>query len=160
MRWIWIDKITEFNSGVSAKAIKTCTLGEDHIHDLFPMFPVFPNSLIVEAMAQIAGMLVGEARQFREKVILAKINKAVFHKLVRPGESMELSAKLLHLDDLGASTEGIVESAGLRVAEINLMFSHIDNNLAGMRFPEENFVFTEAFLDLLRVYHRENPLTV
>src|ERR1700733_16063963 len=77
MRWIWIDKFTEFTSKTSATAIKTVTLAEEHLHDLYPAFPIVPHSLIVEGMAQTSGILVGEARGFAEKVILAKIGRAV-----------------------------------------------------------------------------------
>ena len=88
MRWIWIDKFIDFQSETSATAIKNVSLAEEHLHDLYPNFPVHPNSLIVEGMAQTAGILVGEARQFQEKVVLAKIGKAVFTRLVRPGETI------------------------------------------------------------------------
>ncbi len=87
MRWIWIDKFTEFTSRQSATAVKNVSLAEEHLHDLYPAFPIVPHSLIVEGMAQTAGILVGEARNFEEKVILAKIGKATFHRLVRPGST-------------------------------------------------------------------------
>ncbi len=38
------------------------------------------------------------------------------------------------------------------VAEIELMFSHIDKNMSGVTFPEDNFVFTEQFKELLKTY--------
>ncbi len=78
MRWIWIDKFVEFHSGQSATAMKNVTLAEEHLHDHFPGFPVMPETLCIEGMAQTAGILVGEAKNFKEKVILAKIKKAVF----------------------------------------------------------------------------------
>jgi 3-hydroxyacyl-[acyl-carrier-protein] dehydratase len=90
MRWIWIDKFTEFTSRQSATAVKNVSLAEEHLHDLYPAFPIVPHSLIIEGMAQTAGILVGEARNFEEKVILAKIGKATFHRLVRPGETITL----------------------------------------------------------------------
>ncbi|MHC4582031.1 MAG: hotdog family protein, partial [Planctomycetota bacterium] len=77
MRWIWIDKFVEFCSGDSAVALKNVTLAEEHLHDHFPGFPVMPESLLIEAMAQTAGILVGEAKKFQEKVILAKIKRAI-----------------------------------------------------------------------------------
>src|ERR1700691_4663761 len=126
MRWIWIDKFTEFTSKTSATAIKTVTLAEEHLHDLYPAFPIVPHSLIVEGMAQTAGILVGEARDFREKVILAKIGRATFHRLVRPGETIHFQARIHQLSDHGASVSGSVTSGGQPVADIELMFSHID----------------------------------
>ena len=88
MRWIWIDKFTEFTPRQSATAIKNVTLAEEHLHDLYPAFPIVPNSLIIEGMAQTSGILVGEARDFQEKVILAKVGRATFHRLVRPGRPL------------------------------------------------------------------------
>ena len=68
MRWVWIDKFTDFQSGERATAVKNVSLAEEHLHDHFPGWPVMPASLIVEGMAQTAGILVGEARKFEEKV--------------------------------------------------------------------------------------------
>src|SRR5438270_3974321 len=108
MRWIWIDKFTEFTSRQSATAIKNVSLAEEHLHDLYPAFPIVPHSLIVEGMAQTAGILVGEARNFEEKVILAKIGRATFHRLVRPGETIAYHAKIDQLNEQGASISGKV----------------------------------------------------
>jgi 3-hydroxyacyl-[acyl-carrier-protein] dehydratase len=160
MRWIWIDKFTEFTSHMSASAVKCATLAEDHMHDLYGDYPIVPHSLIVEGMAQTAGMLVGEARKFEEKVVLAKIGKASFHRLVRPGETIEFTARIEQLNDQGASIAGTVKTGEELVAEIELMFSHIDQNMAGLKFPEENFVFTESFLDLLRNYKRDHGISI
>lgn len=160
MRWIWIDKFTEFTSKTSATAIKNVSLAEEHLHDLYPAFPVVPHSLIVEGMAQTAGILVGEARQFAEKVILAKVGRATFHRLVRPGDTISFSATIEQMSEQGASTCGTVKIGEDLVAEIDLMFSHIDQNLAGLEFPEHNFVFTEQFTELLKTYRLEARIGV
>ena len=52
MRWFWIDRFTEFESGSSATAIKNVSLAEEHLHDHFPGVPLMPNSLIIEGIAQ------------------------------------------------------------------------------------------------------------
>lgn len=160
MRWIWIDKFTEFTSRTSATAIKNVSLAEEHLHDLYPAFPIVPHSLIVEGMAQTAGILVGEARNFEEKVILAKVGRATFHRLVRPGETIAFTANIQQLNEQGASIAGKVTADGQLVAEIELMFSHIDQNLAGLEFPEHNFVFTEQFTELLKTYRLSAPVTI
>ena len=160
MRWIWIDKFTEFTPRTSATAVKNVSLAEEHLHDLYPAFPIVPHSLIVEGMAQTAGILVGEARNFEEKVILAKIGKATFHRLVRPGETIVFKATIDQLNEQGASIAGIVSADGNLVAEIELMFSHIDQNLAGLEFPEHNFVFTEQFTELLKGIKINQPVTL
>ena len=161
MRWIWIDKFTEFTSHKSASAVKCATLAEDHMHDVYGDYPIVPHSLIVEGFAQTGGMLVGESRKFEEKVVLAKISKAKFHRLVRPGETIEFTTLVDQLNDQGASIHGTVKLLnGELVAEIEMMFSHIDQNMAGMKFPEHHFVFTEKFVDLLRNYRRDHPIAV
>lgn len=150
MRWIWIDKFIEFHSGQRAVALKNVTLAEEHLHDHFPGFCVMPESLMIEAMAQTAGILVGEAKKFEEKVILAKVKKAVFFDYVKPGDTIKLHAEIESISSEAASTSGKITCSDKLVAEIDLMFSHIDRNLAGKQFPEENFVFTDTFEPLLR----------
>ena len=142
MRWIWIDKFVEFHSTEHAVAIKNVTLAEEHLRDHFPGFPVMPETLMIEAMAQTSGILVGEAKNFQEKVILAKIKKAVFYDYVKPGDTIKLDAKIESIAPEAASTSGKITCGEKLIAEIDLMFSHIDQNLAGKKFPEENFVFT------------------
>ncbi|MHC4742970.1 MAG: 3-hydroxyacyl-ACP dehydratase FabZ family protein [Planctomycetota bacterium] len=152
MRWIWIDKFIEFKSGELAVAVKNVTLAEEHLHDHFPGFPVMPECLMIEGMAQTAGILVGEAKKFQEKVILAKVKKAVFFDYVKAGDSLKLEARMESLAHEAASTCGKITCGEKLVAEIDLMFSHVDKNLAGIEFPEENFVFddTSVFESLLR----------
>jgi len=155
MRWFWIDRFTQFESRKSATAIKAVTMTEEHLHDLYPDYPVVPHSLIVEGMAQTSGLLVGEAKDFAEKVVLAKVGKAVFHRLVQPGDTLIFSAVVEQLNDIGASISGQVMVEGVLVAEIELMFSHIDQNLSGAKFPEHNFVFTQQFKDLVLKFEPE-----
>jgi 3-hydroxyacyl-[acyl-carrier-protein] dehydratase len=151
MRWIWIDKFVDFQSGARASTIKNVSMAEEHLHDHFPGFPVMPEALMIEAMAQTSGILVGEARDFQEKVVLAKINKAVFFDFVRPGDTLRLDTVIETMAPEAAGTAGKITREGQVIAEINLMFSHVDQNLAGIEFPEENFVFDDnTFKSLLR----------
>jgi len=121
-------------------------------------YPVMPNSLIIEGYAQTAGILTGHANDFKEKVILAKIGKAQFTGVcATPGTTIRHTAEITHLDDRGSSTQGkieLIDSANPSaepklLATIEMMFSHIDQNMQGLEFPEENFVFTDQFMDLL-----------
>ncbi|MFO0837013.1 MAG: 3-hydroxyacyl-ACP dehydratase FabZ family protein [Phycisphaerae bacterium] len=152
MRWIWLDRFEHFESGRRAVGVKNVSLAEDHLHDHFPGFPVMPASLMIEGMAQTAGILVGEARGFAEKVILAKVKRAAFHRLVRPGEQIRYEADVEQLTEAAASTVGRITCGGELVGEVDLVFSHIDQNMSGLEFPRENFVFTEEFMSLLKMY--------
>ncbi len=145
MRWIWIDRFLEFEPRKRAVAIKNVSLAEEHLHDHWEPYPVMPAALMIEGMAQTAGILVGQARDFKEKVILAKIAKAQFDDIVTPGDQITYQAEIEHMSDEAASTRGVVLKNGQLIGQVDLMFSHIDQNLAGMEFPEENFVFTGQF---------------
>ena len=155
MRWIWIDRILELERAKRCVALKNVSAAEDVLHDHFPGSPVMPNTLIIEGMAQTAGILVGHAGDFKEKVILAKIARATFTAAAEPGYSLRYTAEIERLNESGASTRGTVErldpntGEARPLAEISLMFSHIDQNRSGLSFPEHNFVFTSQFMELL-----------
>jgi len=149
MRWIWIDRFVEFERGKRAVAVKNVSLAEEHLHDHWEAYPIMPFSLMIEGMAQTAGILVGEARGFREKVILAKVAKAELRETVTPGDQITYEAEIETIAPEAASTHGTVRRNGQAIGEINLLFSHIDQNLAGTEFPEENFVFTGQFERLI-----------
>jgi 3-hydroxyacyl-[acyl-carrier-protein] dehydratase len=160
---MWIDRVVELVPRERMVAIKNISMAEEHLHDHFPAegdrpaTPVMPASLMIEGMAQTAGVLVGHAGDFKEKVILAKVNKAEFSADAVPGMTLRYTATIKQLDAMGASTAGLVEiidpvtGRAHAIGAVDLMFSHIDNNMAGTQFPEENFVFAESFKTLLRM---------
>ena len=145
MRWIWIDRFVEFQPGIKAVAVKNVSLAEEHLHDHWEAFPIMPMSLMIEGMAQTAGILVGQARDFKEKVILAKVAKAEIDEIVVPGDQITYQAEIDTVSPEAAVTRGTVLNNGRPIGRIDLMFSHIDQSGAGQEFPEENFVFTGQF---------------
>ena len=156
MRWLWIDRIIDHEPDKRLVAIKNVSLAEDHLHDyLVDGQVVMPGSLIIEGMAQTAGILVGTTSKFSEKVILAKITRASFDRDVTAGDSLRYDATIERVDAAGAATNGTVDrrvaggDAWERIGRIELMFSHIDNNMAGKAFPEHNFVFSDNFKMIL-----------
>lgn len=161
MRWMWIDRIVHYEPGHRMTAVKNVSLSEEHIHDHAMedesgrRVPVMPASLIIEGMAQTAGVLVGAANEFREKVVLAKIVVAELTSDVLPGQCLRYEATIDRLDTSGASTSGVVSCIDHRdgvwhtIGRIDLLFSHLDRNVSGMTFPETNFVFGENFRTLL-----------
>jgi 3-hydroxyacyl-[acyl-carrier-protein] dehydratase len=142
MRWIWIDRFVDFQSGKSARAIKNLSLAEDHFKDHFPGFPVMPASLILEGLAQTGGILVGEANQFREKVVLAKIPSARFFREALAGEQLIYDVELLLLRAEGASIRGRASIDGTPLAEAEIFFAHLDSSRSQQVFGDHNFVFS------------------
>ncbi len=149
MRWIWIDSFVEFESGKRAAAVKNVTLAEEYLHDHFPGFPVMPAVLLIEGMAQTAGILVGEAKGFTENVILAKIRNAEFDDFAVPGDQIRFEAVLENMDDGAAATSGTVFKNGRAMGRVDLVFSHVNKAEKPVDLPDHNFVFTEQFLSLL-----------
>ena len=154
MRWIWIDTFVEFVSGQRASAVKNVTLAEEYLRDHFPGFPVVPPPLMIEGMAQTAGILVGEARDFAENVILAKIRHAEFDDYVVPGDQIRYDAVLDSVDERAAVTAGTVWKNGKKIGRVDLIFSHVNQAEKTLDLPDHNFVFTEQFMELLASFRR------
>ena len=133
MRWYWLDKFEIFHSGNKAQTVKCITLGEDHMHDHFPLYPVMPHSLVLEGIAQTAGILTCEYYKFKQKVVLAKINKAIFHCLAIPGDTVVYKTQIERIDENGtASTTNayIRKPDGEEVlfAEVEMMHAILDDS--------------------------------
>ncbi len=143
MRWFWVDRFTEFESGSHAKAIKNVTLAEEHLHDHQPGFPVMPASLILEGLAQTGGLLLGEHRQFSKLVVLAKVPRMTFHGWAGPGDTLIYSAKLTDSRDEGGMVDVTAHVGDRLVADGEIVFAHVDENEAGAgRADQMNCVFT------------------
>jgi len=149
MRWIWIDRFLEFRSGHSATAVKNLSLAEDHFADHFPGYPVMPACLILEGLAQTGGILVGEANQFREKVVLAKVARAAFHREMLAGERLVYETEILNLRPEGATVAGRVRVDDTVTAEAEIFFAHLDQSRSKQLFGDQNFVFTGEMQYLL-----------
>jgi 3-hydroxyacyl-[acyl-carrier-protein] dehydratase len=150
MRWIWIDRFLDLQHGKSARAVKLLSLAEDHFADHFPGYPVMPAALILEGLAQTGGILVGEANDFQEKVVLAKVPKATFHREMLAGETLVYEAEILHLRPEGASVAARVLVDGQVTAEAEIFFAHLDQNRSKQIFGEHNFVFDGEMRRLLK----------
>ncbi len=156
MRWLWIDCIIEHEANKRLVAIKNISLSEEYIHEhVVDGKTIMPFSLMIEGMAQTAGILVGSMSKFKEKVILAKIAKAKLECDVTAGDTIRYEATIDRIDSAGAATTGFIGrrvaggDAWERIGKIELLFSHIDNNMAGTEFPEHNFVFSDNFKMIL-----------
>ncbi len=148
MNWYWIDRFTVFESGKRARALKTITRAEGHLRDHFPFHPIAPASLIVEGLAQTAGLMVNEATKFEKKVVLGKIPKITFFETeIVPGDVLEYEAVADYINEEGSMATVSVTRGGKRIAEGVLVFAHLGNEFVDKQ------QFAEGDLeDLVRAY--------
>jgi len=148
MRWFWIDRFTEFVRGKRAVALKALTLSEEQFDSYTPGFPVMSSSLMIEGMAQTAGLLVGEIEGFAQRVVLAKIGKALFHRPAMPGETLRYEATIADVKGDGALASVNAFIGEELVAEVDLMFAFLDE-----RFPSGPLFEPVDFAAMLRSFH-------
>lgn len=148
MRWFWIDRYLEFESGRRAVAVKNVSLAEDHLHDHFPGVPVMPNSLIVEGMAQTAGLLVAESSGFVRRVVLAKISRVRFHFVATPGDTLIYRAEVDEIKNDGALVTTTSHIGGRIQSEAEIFFAHL-----GGRLSDQELFSPADLLAWLRLLH-------
>jgi beta-hydroxyacyl-ACP dehydratase FabZ len=117
-----VDSILELEAE-RIVGIKNVTVNEPFFVGHFPDFPVMPGVLVVEAMAQVAGVLVLKSVPDRKNklVLLASIEQAKFRRPVRPGDQLRIEMKVTKRKASVAKMYGQATVEGLVVAEAELM---------------------------------------
>ncbi|MGH8190013.1 MAG: 3-hydroxyacyl-ACP dehydratase FabZ [Rhodanobacteraceae bacterium] len=99
--FLLVDRVVELDRGKSIVAIKNVTFNEPFFQGHFPGHPVMPGVLIVEALAQASGLLIGLSgtrTSYHDSIFyLAKVDNARFLKPVVPGDQLRLEVKLKRL---------------------------------------------------------------
>lgn len=97
--FLLVDRIVEVEKGESIVGYKNVTINEPFFNGHFPVKPIMPGVLIIEAMAQVSGILgyvtAGRSAADGSIHLLAGSNKARFKRPVVPGDQLRLESKLL-----------------------------------------------------------------
>ena len=94
--FLLVDKVIELEPGKKAVGIKNVTANEPFFQGHFPEYPIMPGVLIVEALAQTAGIAVAVQEQEKGKLgVFAGIETMKFKKQVMPGDTLKLEAEIL-----------------------------------------------------------------
>ncbi|HHU60455.1 MAG: 3-hydroxyacyl-ACP dehydratase FabZ [Bacillota bacterium] len=110
--FLLVDRVLEREEGERIVAIKNVTINEPFFQGHYPETPVMPGVLIVEAMAQVGGLIVGGAPGADVIPLLAAIEKVRFREVVKPGDQLVITATVQ------ANRSGLVKiSAQAKVAE-------------------------------------------
>lgn len=154
MRWLWIDRFLEFRSGEFARAIKNVSMAEEQFRDHFPGYPIMPGSLIIEGMAQTGGILVAEAKDFKEMVVLAKLSRVEFRDAALPGDQITYEARLTELRDEGAAADVHAFVNGRPLASAEIVFGHVSRPVGSAAMVDRYNSFRQEWMDMLGVPRR------
>lgn len=133
MRFFMIDKITGWQVGHSAEALKNVTLSEDFFDDHFPRRPVMPGVLMIEGMAQLSGLLLEaslrEKYGLAAKALLTLLERTKFRALVRPGDTLTYRANINNLSKSGGKTsaEALCNDRPVVTTGMVFVFKQVDD---------------------------------
>ena len=123
-----VDRVIAYEPGVSAVAIKNITINEPQFQGHFPDRPLMPGVLLVEAMAQVGGLIVTQMPDLPKGLfVFAGIDGVRFRRPVVPGDQLTISCELLSLKRKRfgeVRVEATVD--GQLVCSGELMFSLVD----------------------------------
>ena len=125
--FLLVDKIIELESDKRAVGIKNVTMNEHFFTGHFPGNPVMPGVLIIEAMAQVAGVLMlNKKENVGKTAYFISLDKAKFRKTVVPGDQLRLEVEVIKLKSKTGQvhTKALVD--GEIVSEADLMFALVE----------------------------------
>jgi 3-hydroxyacyl-[acyl-carrier-protein] dehydratase len=150
MRWFWIDRFTEFVRCRRARAVKAVTLAEEQLHDHFPGAAMMPATLVLEGMAQTAGLLVADAIDYRRQVVLAKVGQVRFEFEAAPGDTIEFLAEVVELAETGSVVRVTTSVGGREQAAAELFYGHIETGTEVPKLFRHDEMM--RWLDSLRIF--------
>lgn len=123
-----VDRIIQYVPEKLAVGIKNVTFNEPHFQGHFPGRPIMPGVLIVEAMAQVGGVVLTQMPEFPENglFMFAGIDKVRFRRPVVPGDQLVMTVELLSIRRRFGKMQGRAEVDGQLAAEGELLFSVVD----------------------------------
>ncbi len=129
--FLLVDRIIEYEEGKRVVGIKNVTLNEPFFVGHFPGAPVMPGVLIIEAMAQTAGVLMLRNLVDRESklVFFTGVEEAKFRRPVVPGDQLRLELTVLRFGGRNIKLRGEAFVGEQRVAEALITSSLVDRSL-------------------------------
>jgi 3-hydroxyacyl-[acyl-carrier-protein] dehydratase len=125
--FLLVDRVIEITPPHRAVGIKQVTVNEPFFQGHFPGYPVMPGVLIVEAMAQVGGVAVLSAEDYRDKLALfAGIDNVRFKRQVRPGDTLRLEVELQQIRRGIGMGSGTATVEGELACRGDIMFALVD----------------------------------
>ena len=128
MRYFLLDKVRTLQPGQRAVGVKNISLTEQVLHDHFPDHPILPGALVVEAAAQLAGLLLEStfddgSTAFPLRAVLVQIKNAKFHATAGPGDQLVIEVRLDSLLAASGAVSATIMVEDRRIATARLLFS-------------------------------------
>ncbi len=120
--FLLVDRVLEREHAKRIVAIKNVTMNEQFFQGHFPGYPIMPGVLIVEAMAQVAGLMVME-KDSESLPMFASIDNVKFKAPVRPGDQLRFEVEVVKIKGSFVRTAGKALVDGKVVAEAEFMCS-------------------------------------
>ena len=121
--FLLIDRILEMNAD-SAVGLKNISGAEPFFQGHFPEKPVMPGVLMIEALAQVGGVLMLTKSENKGKIAyLVAVNNARFRKTVIPGDQLRLEIQLLKYKTKIGVVHGVAKVDGREVCDAEIMFT-------------------------------------
>ena len=95
MRYLMVDRITEYGPGNLIKGVKNVSMSEDFLTFHFPENPVMPGNLLIESMVQLAGWFEAVSSGFKDWFLLRNVKRCKFYGFALPGDQIILEVKPL-----------------------------------------------------------------
>lgn len=125
--FLFVDKITHLEKGRRAQGIKNVTINDYFFKGHFPGRPVMPGVLVVEAMAQVGGVMMLSAKDNQGKLaFFMAANNIKWRKPVLPGDQLILEVEVVKLKSKTGRVRGRAKVGDKLVAEADLMFALVD----------------------------------
>ncbi|WP_375503364.1 3-hydroxyacyl-ACP dehydratase FabZ [uncultured Nostoc sp.] len=126
--FLLVDKIIDYVPGKKAVGVKNVTINEPHFPGHFPGRPLMPGVLIVEAMAQVGGIVLTQMSSVEGGLfVFAGIDKVRFRRQVVPGDQLVMTVELLWVKQRRfGKMQGRAEVDGQLACEGELMFSLVN----------------------------------
>ncbi|MFT4542412.1 MAG: UDP-3-O-[3-hydroxymyristoyl] N-acetylglucosamine deacetylase [Planctomycetota bacterium] len=125
--FLMIDRVIEVQGFDRAVAIKNVTINEPYFQGHFPAMPLMPGVLQLEAMAQLAGMLLLQKLEHSGKLaVLWSIDKVKLRGTVTPGDQLRIEVETIRMKGQTAKVKGHGMVSGRVVCEAILMFTMIE----------------------------------